>query len=662
MDKRFKMFFPNTKLYMTIIAVLIGVVFFYNTYIGIAGLVIFGYLVIYNLKINRLRKAGLDRIVEDLSENLDVAGRNTLSKIPVPLVIVNSDGQILWVNSLFSGITSQKVYGKRIDVIIKDFDPQRVLEKNINLYERVEIEKDIYNVLVSPVEISGERQSKRFIFLLYFINKTDYYTLYEMYNDKKPIVGLIEVDNYDEVIKSTEEENRPALIAEVDKKITAFAVSINALMRKYDDNKYVIVFENAMFNRMVDRKFDILDTIREIYVGNKIPVTLSIGIGKNGDNPYKIHEYAVAAKDLALGRGGDQAVIKDGDRLSFFGGKTKEVEKRTRVKARVIAHAISELIDESSEVIIMGHDSPDIDSFGAALGMYRGCRQRGKEAYIVLNRVNKSIEKVVDRLYKLEGYREALINNETALQKTVRNPLLIIVDVNRKNFVEYPELLDRVRNIVVIDHHRKSVDFIDNATISYVETYASSTCELVTEILQYLNDKPDLKEIEAQALIAGIYLDTKNFTFKTGVRTFEAAGFLRRLGADLIEVRKLFSDDFETYIERTKIVSSAEINNGIAIAVSREEVKNNIIVPQAADELLKINGVDASFVLAPFGNDIMVSGRSFGDINVQLILEGIGGGGHMTIAGARLSNISIEDAKKMLIDSINNYLKESDRK
>jgi cyclic-di-AMP phosphodiesterase len=662
MDKKFKMFFPNTKIYMLIIAVLVSVIFFYNKYIGIAGLFIFGYLALYNLKNNKIRNDELGRFLEDLSTNLDVAGRNTLSKIPVPLGIVNSEGQLLWGNNIFATLTSKSIIGKNINTLIKDFNVQKVLDKNINLFEKIEINNELYNVLVSPIEISGDKQVKKHVFMLYFIDKTDYYTMYEMYSDKKPIIALIEVDNHDEVVKSTDEENRPAVVAEIDKRINVFASSIEGFIRKYDVSKYIVTFENRFLNILIDNKFEILDTMREIDSGNKIPVTLSIGIGKNGDSFYKIHEYAVAAKDLALGRGGDQAVIKDGDRLSFYGGKTKEVEKRTRVKARVIAHAISDLIDQSSEVIIMGHEIPDIDCLGAAMGIYRGCKLRGKDAHIVLNRTNDSIEKLFERLNKLNEYEGVFINSDTALQKSAKNPLLVIVDVHRKSFVEFPELVDKVNNIVIIDHHRKSVDFIDNAAISYIEPYASSTCELVTELLQYMIDKPFLHEFEAQALMAGIYVDTKNFTFKTGVRTFEAAGFLKRLGADLIEVKKLFADNLETYIERTKLVASAAIQDGIAIATNSVEVGNTLVVPQAADELLKIDGVDASFVLAPSGNDIMISGRSLGDINVQVILESIGGGGHMTIAGAKICNVNVEEAKEMLINSINNYLKESDKK
>jgi c-di-AMP phosphodiesterase-like protein len=580
----------------------------------------------------------------------------------MPLVIVDSRGIILWTNTMFSDIAPKDLYGKSVNTFIKDFTLQKVLNYGGAQFDRINIGEEIYSVLASPVEVGEEKQGKNYIILLYFINKTDYYKMHEMYTNRKPVVMLIELDNIDEVIKSTDDINRPALIAEIDKRINSFNVSIESIGRKYDNAKYISVMENKFLDQLIEKKFDILDNVREIDAGNKIPVTLSIGIGRNGETFSKTHQYAVAAKDLALGRGGDQAVIKDGDKFSFYGGKSKEVEKRTRVKARIISHAIASLIDQSDEIIIMGHDSPDIDSLGAAIGMYRGCRLRDKNAYIVLNKSNDSIVKLVDKLSKSSEHQGIFINSETAMQKVQRNALLIVVDVHRKSFVEFPELLDKVGNLVIIDHHRKSIDFIENATISYIEPYASSTCELVTELLQYMNEKPQLHELEAQALMAGIYVDTKNYTFKTGVRTFEAAGFLRRMGANLIEVRRLFADDFDTYIERSRLVSSAEVKNGIAIAMHSGAFKNSLIVPQAADELLKIDGIEASFVLAETGNDVIISGRSLGDINVQLILESIGGGGHMTIAGARINNVSVGEARRMLDDSIKNYLKESDKK
>ncbi|GFR35119.1 DHH family phosphoesterase [Thermobrachium celere] len=660
MDNKFYKFFPNTKLYMTFIALLLAILMFYNIPLGFIGFAFYAYLIYYNLQINKIRSQEFLKFVETLSADIDIAGKNTLSKIPIPLVIVDSSGKILWANSLFYGNTKVNLYGKDIKYFIKDFDSEKIIKDKKNVYEKVIINDKVFNVLISPVET--EKEKDRYIYLLYFIDYTNYYTLYEMYNDKKSIVALLEVDNFDEVIKSTEDINRPTLLAEIDNRINAFAFSIDALIRKYENSKYILVFENQYFDSLVENKFDILDKIREIDVGNKIPVTLSIGIGRNGDTIGKTHQFAVAAKDLALGRGGDQAVVKDGDRLSFFGGKTKEVEKRTRVRARVIAHALSDLIDQTEEVVIMGHESPDIDSLGAALGMYRGVKLLERDAYIVLNGINSSIEKIMDKVNKTNAYNGVFINCETALQKVMSGALLIIVDVHRKKFVECPQLVDHAKNIVIIDHHRKSADFIDNATMTYIEPYASSTCELVTEILQYLSEKPHIEQIELQALMAGIYMDTKNFSFKTGVRTFEAAGFLKKNGVDIVEVKKLFMDDLETYKERTKLVANAEINDKIAIAVYEGIVKNPLVIPQAADELLTLEGVEASFVLAKVNDEVVISGRSLGTINVQLILENLGGGGHMTIAGAQLDDINISDAKKLLLESIKNYLKESDEK
>lgn len=660
MDNKFYKFFPNTKLYMTFIAILIAVLLYYNLNLGLIGLALYGYLTYYNLKINRIRNYEFSKFVEDLSADIDIAGKNTLSRIPIPLVIVNASGKILWANALFYRSTKVNLYGKDINDFISGFNSDDVVKNNKNIYEKITIKDKVYNVLVSPVET--EKEKNRFIYLLYFIDYTNYYTLYEMYNDKKSIVALLEVDNFDEVIKSTEDINRPTLLAEIDNRINAFAYSIEALIRKYDNTKYILIFENQHFEGLVENKFDILDKIRDIDVGNKLPVTLSIGIGRNGDSIEKTHQFAVAAKDLALGRGGDQAVVKDGDRLSFFGGKTKEVEKRTRVRARVIAHALSDLIEQSNDVVIMGHETPDMDCLGAALGMYRGVKLKEKNAYIVLNNINSSIERIMDRISKNPIYNGIFINNETAKQKVEEGALLIIVDVHRKKFVEYPNLIDIAKNIVIIDHHRKSADFIDNATMTYIETYASSTCELVTEILQYLTEKPKIEPLELQALMAGIYLDTKNFSHKTGVRTFEAAGFLKKNGVDITEVKKLFMDDIETYRERTSLVANAEINDKIAIAAYEGTIKNTLVIPQAADELLSLEGVEASFVLAKVDDEVMISGRSLGNINVQVILENLGGGGHMTIAGAQLNNISIDDARFLLKESIKKYLKESDDK
>jgi cyclic-di-AMP phosphodiesterase len=385
---------------------------------------------------------------------------------------------------------------------------------------------------------------------------------------------------------------------------------------------------------------------------------LSLGFGLNGKALLENFHFAGASIDIALGRGGDNVVIRDGENFSFYGGKTRELEKKTKVKARVIAYALRELIDQAPTVMIMGHENADIDCLGAALGLYRIVRNRAKSAHIVLRSSNVTIDKVIGKLQRDPQYDGLFIGRNEALDMISRKTLLIVVDTHRPGFTELPELLKLTDQVVVIDHHRKGADFIQDAVLTYQETYASSTCELVTEILQYVEEKVRLSPIEAEALYAGIVIDTKNFTFKTGVRTFEAASFLRRQGVDTVSVKQLFQNDLQTYINISNVVKDAEIiNDNIAISVCPPFVKNaQLIAAQSADQLLTLSGLAAAFVLSAANNEIIISGRSLGDINVQMILEKLGGGGHLTVAGAQLQNISVEDAKEKLKDAIVDYV------
>ena len=412
----------------------------------------------------------------------------------------------------------------------------------------------------------------------------------------------------------------------------------------------------------MDKKFDILDAVREINIGNKLAVTLSVGIGRGAKNPLENYKLAVSAKDLALGRGGDQVVIKSNEKLAFYGGKTKEVEKRTRVRARVISHALLDLINGSDKIFIMGHSNPDIDCLGAAIGIYSTIRLLKKECYIVLEGINNSIKPILAKFNEDVDYAKAFVDADWAKNNIKEESLLVIVDVNSRGYVNAPVLLNMAKKYVVIDHHRKSTDYIEGAVLSYVEPYASSTSELVTEMLQYMIEKPKIKQIEAEALLAGICIDTKNFSFKTGVRTFEAAGFLRRLGADTIDVKRLFADNLDVYLKRAEIIKSAKLENNIAIAVCPPNIEDSVLAAQAADELLNITGIQASFVLVKIEEDIFISGRSLGEINVQLILESLGGGGHMTMAGAKFSKIPMELAVDKLKTAMDKYLREGEKK
>ncbi len=434
---------------------------------------------------------------------------------------------------------------------------------------------------------------------------------------------------------------------------------MNAMIKRYSKDKYIVLFESKYLENLEAKRFSILDEVREIDVGNKIPVTLSIGIGVNGKTPISLEEDAYACLELALGRGGDQVVIRKKNTFEFYGGKTKAVEKRNRVKARVIAHGFRALIDESSKVIIMGHKSPDMDSFGSALGVYRCVINRGKEAFIVLNEVTEGIQTLHETVKDKGIYQ--LINSAQAVDIVDDNTLIVVVDTHKPSLTECPELIEDNDRIVLIDHHRRSTEFIDKAVLKYMEPYASSTSELVAEIFQYMENKPHIEKEEADALLAGITVDTKNFSIKTGVRTFDAAAYLRRQGADTTRVRQLFQDDLQTFIDKAAIVGTA-IRYTESIAISTSDIQSEsiqLIAAQAADDLLDIKGINTSFVIAKkMDGTVFISGRSLGDINVQVILEMLGGGGHLEIAGAQFKDTNIEAIKEKLIQSIDQYFME----
>lgn len=423
------------------------------------------------------------------------------------------------------------------------------------------------------------------------------------------------------------------------------------------------MIQDKQLKKEVEKRFEILDQIREIDMQNSLAVTLSIGIGKSGNTPIENYNYAVLAKELALGRGGDQVVIKDGEQLLFYGGNTKEVEKRTKVRARVIGQSLVELVKESTNVFIMGHVNPDIDCIGGAIGLYSVLSSKvDGDVHIVLDDTSSSVEGIVNRLVEnYDEYKNVFMRSSDCIELIDQGSILILDDVNSRNYVLSEKILEEISKVVVIDHHRRAANYIKDTILSYIESYASSTSELVTEMIQYMDENHKLKPIEAEALLAGIVVDTKNFSFKTGVRTFEAAAFLRKNGADTIEIKKLFSNDLENYIKKSEIIKSARVFHGnIAIAICPKEIDSNIMAAQAADELLNITGMKASFVLVKIKNNILISGRSFGDINVQVVLEALGGGGHITMAGAKVKASSTEDVLNSLVKAIDKYLEEGE--
>ncbi|MGF7059222.1 DHH family phosphoesterase [Brassicibacter mesophilus] len=663
--KIFKFLIPDSKLYLWIIGILIGIIAIYDPRIAAVGVVLLAYLIYYHWKNVHLKKVEWTKYIESLTNEIDSATKYAVINLPIPLIMLEVDGTVNWYNSKFlQMIDTKDILDKDISDIIPNFNVDMIMNKKEDMTIEVAFNDKYYKVLYNIVNTSKGRENKnKYIIMLYWIDITNFTILKNKYNDEKVNVCLVQVDNYDDVKNNTDEVNRPIVLAEIDKRLNALVSRINGFIRKYENDKYLIIYENKYLEYFEAKKFDILDDVRDINLGNKIPVTLSIGVGVNGKTLAQLYEYAKAAIDIALGRGGDQAVVKKIDKLSFYGGKSKAVEKRTKVKARVIAHALRQLIDQSDKVFIMGHKVGDMDSFGASIGIYRAVKNRNKQGYIVLSGINPSIKNIFDRIKNEHPeYLDVIVTPEQARNIADKASLCVVVDNHRPSYTEAPQLLEIVEKVVLIDHHRRGAEFINDPVLTYLEPYASSTCELVTEMLHYMSDKMEMERFEAEALMAGISVDTKNFTFKTGVRTFEAASFLRRAGADTTSVRQLFQDDLNTFILKAEVIKDATIIED-KIAISRlknESAESVLVAAQAADDLLNISGITASFVLALNDGKIHISGRSLGGLSVQLILEKLGGGGHLTVAGAQLDNVDINEAENMLKEAIHEYLKEGE--
>lgn len=554
--------------------------------------------------------------------------------------IYTENERIVFQNKAFDNI-----FGNQTGSSVKELFPD--LDLRLNVGHIYCANKRYYKVYIQKYD-----PSKTYAYM-YFIEQ-DELKLTNKELGLGVIVGIMLIDNYEDVIDSTEEIRRPLLTALIDRRINSTIHKIDGIVRKFEKDRYITVFPTAKLDYLRDLNFEILDQIRSIDMGNQIPVTLSVGIGMEPANLIKSMEYARAALDLALGRGGDQVLIKDANKYYFYGGKIKELDKNTRVRARVKAYALDELIEESSNVIIMGHRNADPDSLGSGIGIFRIAYNLGKPVNIILNTVPYSIKNLLNSITGVPEYKEGIISGEKARELINENTLIIVVDTHKPEMVEEPDALKMTKKIVVFDHHRKSAEFIDNPVLTYHEAYASSTSELITEILQYSVAAVKLMPEEADALLAGITIDTKNFSVKTGARTFEAAAYLRRSGADSIRVRMMFRSDINTYKAKTRAVNNAEIINGrIALSVCEGSIENpGLIAAKAANELLDIEGIMASFVLCKQGEGIIISARSLAEINVQVIMEKFGGGGHQTVAGAQIKGRTLEDVLHELRETI----------
>lgn len=662
--KLFDNLVSRTKIYLVIIFILLVILSCLKKYMIIPSIIFYIAILAYTYFANNKRRSEISEQLQDLTLNVDSAAKSSLINAPFPLLILETDGNIIWKSSKFITEFANIDINNYISDLIIDIKAE--IEKNKDqkkksIIKNLEIGKKQYKI---QAEFAKTKRSERkkvaeYMLILYFIDETEKYELQKENENKRTCVGIIMVDNYEEVMQRVDTEQKAQLMAKVESTIYDWVNETNGILVKEDRDTYVYIFEQRYLEQLKENKFAILDSIKDIVRKDKIQLTLSIAISNEGKTNKEIYKSASSAMDVILGRGGDQAVIREDGKYQFFGGKVEEVEKRTKVKARIVAHALEELISECEKVIIMGHINPDIDAMGSALGIYRIATSLRKETYIV-NNESTSIKTFIENIE--EEYKNVLINKDEALAKIDNETLLVIVDTHKKSYVEVPELLDKTNKIVVIDHHRRGTDFIDQSILTFQEVYASSASELVAELIQYTQNEIELPTIEAEALYAGIMMDTKNFTFKTGVRTFEAAAYLRRCGIDIIKVKKWFQSDLESYNKISEIVRKAEvIHDTIAIATYETQEKDtSLICAKSADELLTIGNITASFVLGTMEDKICISGRSIGDINVQVILEKLGGGGHITLAGAQLENKTIEEAKKELIEKIEEYFSEKE--
>jgi c-di-AMP phosphodiesterase-like protein len=642
-----------------------------------AGLVVTGFAVLYFGVVLALQFYSKPVIINELVSFATQYGqiqRVLLREFMIPYAILDDEGYIIWTNRAFEkAVHKEKGYRKSITSLFPSITREKLPGESEFAEVNLTFENNFYSAkmrkipmreMVDSSDIVEAEEYKGYLVAFYLFDETALKIALKEVEDQSLAVGLIYLDNYDEALESVEEVRRSLLIALIDRKINKYIAAQDGICKKMEKDKYMVVLRRKAAEVLQEEKFDILEEVKTVNIGNEMAVTISIGLGVDGYTYAQNYEFARNAIDLALGRGGDQAVVKTPRNITYFGGKSQQVEKNTRVKARVKAQALREIISGKERVLIMGHRIPDADSFGAAVGIYRIAKTLDREAHIVLSGVGATIQPVLDLFKSHDGYRDSvIIDGQQAMELAGSNTVLVVVDVNKPSITECPELLRICKSIVVLDHHRQGSEAVENATLSYVEAYASSTCEMVSEILQYIGESIRITAEEANCMYSGMMIDTNNFTAKTGVRTFEAAAFLRRNGADVTKVRKLFREDAIEYKTKADAVSQAEIyKHAFAISICKSEniQSPTVVGAQAANELLNIKGVKASFVLTDYQNQVFISARSIDEVNVQVIMEKMGGGGHLGIAGCQLTGVSVFEGIGLLKGTLDKMINEGD--
>ena len=641
------------------------------------GAMFTGFVIIYFVVLLLFYRHYKPRLAHELisfATQYGTVQKQLLYEHEIPYALVDYNGKVLWCNEQFQKMTgADKDYHKSIAALFPTLTKE-VLQKTtaINsmnmVYEernyRISMRRIFFSEIAEENEVIEAENNTDYLTAVYLFDETELNHYIRENKEQKMVAGLIYIDNYEEALESIEDVKRSLLIALIDRKVNKYFSEIDALVRKTEKDKYFVVFKYKCLEQLKADKFSLIEDVKTVKVGNEMSVTLSIGIGAEGVSYNQNYEYARMSIDLALGRGGDQVVVREGEEVTYYGGKTKQVERNTRVKARVKAHALRETIESREHVVIMGHNISDVDSLGAAIGVYCAARELGKKAQIVINEVTTSLRPLVDLFTPEKGYpADLFINSEEALAITNRNTLVMVVDTNRPSYTECPELLKRTNTVCVFDHHRQGSEVIENPVLSSIEPYASSACEMIAEVLQYFAEDIQLEPDEADCIYAGILIDTNNFSTNTGVRTFEAAAYLKRAGAEVTRVRKMLRNDMAAYKARAEAVRHAEVyRNAFAISICpADNVESPTVVgAQAANELLNIVGIKASFVITEYQNKVYVSARSIDEINVQLIMEKMGGGGHLNVAGAQFADRTVMQVKRMLQDTLDQMIEEGD--
>lgn len=652
-----KLLQPSVQLYFVILILFALASALFSIPLAVLEAVVVLILGLYTHTSGHKRRREITKYIENITGNVDVATKDTMVNSPLPMVIFRPESDdIIWTNDRFLRLTGDRehLFDAKLSSVVPGFDTRWLLEGKNECPDHVSFcgrRFVVYGHLVRTGDKGGG-----FLATTYWVDVTELCETRDKYLASRPVMAVLLLDNYEDLMKNLTENERSAIYSEINARLDAWVADTHGMLRRVERDRYYYIFEEQYLARFIEKKFDILDTIRQVSNPSGIAATFSIGVGKDGGSFQELMQFANLSIEMALSRGGDQAVVRNQFTFEFYGGRSKETEKRTKVKSRVMANALSALVADSSQVFIMGHKSPDNDCMGAAAGVCAIARKKGVPAHIIREAGSPPAKVLMDKLAHLEEYQDCFLSAQEALLLADNRSLVVVVDTNRPEQVQSLDLVQSCNRVAVIDHHRRAATYIEGAALNYHEPYASSASELVTELLQYIADPTDLTRAEAEALLAGIVLDTKNFTMRTGGRTFEAAAFLRRAGADTAEVKKLFQNDLEGTIAKYAIIQNAKLyREKIAIAVVDHTV-GRIVAAQAADELLNIIGIDTSFVLYPDGERVIISARSMGDTNVQVILEKLGGGGNAAAAGGQISGKSLSQVATELTQAIDQYL------